>query len=107
MIHLVSLAGLEKYCVYEMRGEEYVDRLGNVEKGRNPDLTDLLYARKELFQEVLIALHNEGIKRFCLNMNHVNACAFLQGVKNIQKIEKAEPEKRTCLGNYVDFEFIS
>lgn len=96
----------EKYCVFELDSiGGYKDYLGDVEKVRDPNLTELLYKNKKLFMEAVEVLYYKGLRKFHLNRSHKNAMVFSKDLKNVRRVEPKD-EKGQVIGKYLEFEFI-
>lgn len=87
-IKLVGDAKSGKICVYEVKDGKYVQTLSTgIYRQQVPDITELLYASKELFLEAVAKLKAIGFKKVTVNRYHSNI-TYLLGYKLFEVTEK-------------------
>lgn len=87
-IKLVGDVKSGKICVYEVKDGKYVQTLSTgIYRQQAPDITELLYASRELFLEAVAKLKAVGFKKASIYRYHANA-SYLNGFKLFKVTEK-------------------
>lgn len=87
-VRIVSATGIGKVCVYEIKDGKYIQTLSTgIYKQPVSDITELLYASKELFLEAVEKLKAIGFKKVSIYRYHANA-AYMQAFKLFEVTEK-------------------